>query len=158
MKFAMKVGIFLVLVITLAGEGMAAQKDIVDTAAANANLSQLVDLVKEAGLVDTLKGPGPFTVFAPNNDAFFNIPKEDLKALMENTTDLKKVLTYHVVAGKLMAKDLKNGMQLKTLQGENLTVKVGPEGVMIAGAKVIEPDINASNGVIHIINAVLMPT
>jgi uncharacterized surface protein with fasciclin (FAS1) repeats len=77
---------------------------------------------------------------------------------MENTTDLKKVLTYHVVAGKLMAKDLKNGMQLKTLQGENLTVKVGPEGVMIAGAKIIEPNINASNGVIHIINAVLMPT
>jgi uncharacterized surface protein with fasciclin (FAS1) repeats len=157
MKFAMKTVMFLALAITLIGMGMAAQKDIVDMAAANTNLSQLVDLVKEAGLVDTLKGPGPFTVFAPNNDAFFNIPKQDLKALMENTTDLKKVLTYHVVPGKLMAKDLKNDMELKTVEGENLTVKVGPEGVMISGAKVIVPDINASNGVIHIINTVLMP-
>lgn len=157
MKFALPIAMFLALSMILAGVGMAADKNVVGTAASDKNLSQLVDLIKTAGIIDMLNGTGPFTIFAPDNDAF-KASNVDLKALMKNTTDLKKVLTVHIVDAKKTSKDLKDGMVLKTVQGENLTVKIAPDGVItISGVKVIKPDIEASNGVVHIINSVLMP-
>jgi uncharacterized surface protein with fasciclin (FAS1) repeats len=133
------------------------EMNIVDTANASGNFTELVGAIETAGLVDTLSAPGSLTVFAPNDDAFFKIPNEDYKALLENTTNLKKILTFHVVNGKIMSKDLKDGQELTTLQGQKLMVKVGPEGVTVNGAKVVQADIEASNGVIHVIDTVLMP-
>ena len=95
----------------------AAEKDIVDTAVAAGNFKTLVSAVEAAGLVDTLKGPGPFTVFAPTDDAFAKVPKDQIEALLANKTQLTAVLTYHVVAGKVMSTDLTNGMMAKTVQG-----------------------------------------
>jgi uncharacterized surface protein with fasciclin (FAS1) repeats len=134
-----------------------AEKNIVDTANVSGNFTELVGAIETAGLVDALSAPGNLTVFAPNDDAFFKIPNEDYKALLENTTELKNVLTFHVVEGKIMSKDLKDGQKLTTLQGENLIVKIGPDGVTVNGAKVVQADIEASNGVIHVIDTVLMP-
>ena len=104
-----------------------------------------------------LNGTGPFTVFAPVNNVFHNMSTEDLGVLIKNTTELKKVITFHIVGIKKASKDLKNGMELKTVQGENLTVAIGPKGIVISGVKVIKPDIEASNGVIHEISSVLKP-
>jgi uncharacterized surface protein with fasciclin (FAS1) repeats len=133
--------------------------DIVDIAAGNPEFSTLVTAVKAAGLVDTLKSKGPFTVFAPTNAAFARIPKHKLEALLKNKKALTAVLTYHVVAGKVMAADvvkLKNGTKVKTVQGRSIVVRVKP-GVMVNNAKVVKTDIEASNGVIHVIDTVLMP-
>jgi uncharacterized surface protein with fasciclin (FAS1) repeats len=139
--------------------GAAKADDIVDIAAGNPEFSTLVTAVKAAGLVDTLKSAGPFTVFAPTNAAFAKIPKHKLEALLKNKKALTAVLTYHVVGGKVMAADvvkLKNGTKVKTVQGRSITVRVKP-GVMVNNAKVIKTDIEASNGVIHVIDTVLMP-
>jgi len=111
--------------------------------------------LKTAGLVETLKGKGPFTVFAPNDAAFAKIPKEQLDALLADKGKLTKVLTYHVVAGKVMAADVKAGA-VKTVEGSNLTIST-TGGVMVDQAKVIKTDIAASNGVIHVIDSVVMP-
>lgn len=141
----------------LAGVCIAAEKNIMDTANASANLTGFVGAVETAGLTDTLN-TGTFTVFAPNDDAFFSMPPEDYKALLENSTELKKVLTFHVVEGKIMLKDLKDGQELTSVQGEKLTIKVGSDKkVTVNGANITEPDITASNGVIQIIDTVLMP-
>ena len=141
----------------LAGVCIAAEKNIMDTANANANLTGFVGAVETAGLADTLN-TGTFTVFAPNDDAFFSMPTEDYKALLGNSTELKKVLTFHVVEGKIMLKDLKNGQVLTSVQCENLTVKVGSNKVVtVNGANITEADITASNGIIHIIDTVLKP-
>jgi uncharacterized surface protein with fasciclin (FAS1) repeats len=105
--------------------------------------------------VDTLKGKGPFTVFAPTDEAFAKIPKADLEALLKDKAKLKAVLTYHVVAGKVMAADVKAG-KVKTVQGSELTVSTS-SGVMVDNAKVIKTDIVADNGVIHVIDTVIMP-
>jgi uncharacterized surface protein with fasciclin (FAS1) repeats len=139
--------------------GAAKADDIVDIAAGNPEFSTLVTAVKAAGLVDTLKSKGPFTVFAPTNAAFAKIPKHKLEELLKNKKALTAVLTYHVVPGKIMAADvvkLKNGTKVKTVQGRSITVRVKP-GVMVNNAKVIKTDIEASNGVIHVIDTVLMP-
>jgi uncharacterized surface protein with fasciclin (FAS1) repeats len=129
--------------------------DIVDTAVAAGNFKTLVTALKAAGLVDTLKGKGPFTVFAPTDDAFAKIPKADLDALLANKAKLKSVLTYHVVSGKVMSTDIKPGM-VKSVQGEKLTIgTVG--GVTVDKAKVVAADVAADNGVIHAIDTVLMP-
>ena len=130
-------------------------KDIVDTAIAAGNFKTLVTVVQAAGLVDTLKGKGPFTVFAPTDEAFAKIPKADLDALLKDKAKLTAVLTYHVVAGKVMAKDIKPG-KVKTVQGSELTLST-TGGVTVDGAKVTTADIVADNGVIHVIDTVLMP-
>jgi uncharacterized surface protein with fasciclin (FAS1) repeats len=134
---------------------MAADKDIVDTAQSAGSFNTLVVALKTAGLVETLKGKGPFTVFAPNDAAFAKIPKEQLDALLADKGKLTKVLTYHVVAGKVMAADVKAGA-VKTVEGSNLTIST-TGGVMVDQAKVIKTDIAASNGVIHVIDSVVMP-
>ncbi|MEZ7815905.1 MAG: fasciclin domain-containing protein [Burkholderiaceae bacterium] len=130
-------------------------KDIVDTAVAAGSFKTLAAALGAAGLVDTLKGAGPFTVFAPTDEAFAKIPKADLDALLKDKAKLTSVLTYHVVAGKVMAADVKAG-KVKTVQGSELTVTTS-YGVKVDMSKVIKTDIVADNGVIHVIDTVLMP-
>ena len=130
-------------------------KDIVDTAVAAGSFKTLATALGAAGLVDTLKGKGPFTVFAPTDEAFAKIPKADLDALLKDKAKLTSVLTYHVVADKVMAADVKAG-KIKTVQGSELTVST-KGGVMVDSAKVIKTDIVADNGVIHVIDSVIMP-
>lgn len=136
-----------------------APKDIVDVAAASADHSTLVAAVKAAGLVETLKGAGPFTVFAPTNAAFNALPAGTVDGLLkpENKADLTSILTYHVVAGAIKAADLKDGQKVKTVQGAELTVSIKDGKVMIDGANVTAADLAASNGVIHVIEAVVTP-
>lgn len=132
-------------------------KDIVDIAAGNKDFSTLVAAVKAAGLVDTLKGDGPFTVFAPTNAAFEKLPKGTVETLLkpENKAKLVKILTYHVVPGKVMAKDVKAG-KVKTAAGAELTIAT-EGGVSVDKAKVVKTDIEAKNGVIHVIDTVVIP-
>ena len=130
-------------------------KDIVDTAVAAGSFKTLAAALGAAGLVDTLKGKGPFTVFAPTDEAFAKIPKADLDALLKDKAKLTAVLTYHVVAGKVMAADVKAG-KVKTVQGSDLTVTTAG-GVQVNGAKVVKTDIVADNGVIHVIDTVVIP-
>ena len=134
---------------------MAADKDIVDTAIGAGSFKTLVAAVQKAGLVETLKGKGPFTVFAPTDEAFAKIPKDQLDALLADKAKLTKVLTYHVVAGKVMAADVKAG-PAKSVEGSNITITTDG-GVMVDKAKVVKTDIAASNGVIHVIDSVIMP-
>jgi uncharacterized surface protein with fasciclin (FAS1) repeats len=129
--------------------------DIVDTAVAAGSFKTLATALQAAGLIDTLKGPGPFTVFAPTDEAFAKVPKADLEALLKDKAKLTAVLTYHVVGGKVMAKDVKAG-KVKSVQGSEITVSTG-SGVMVDGAKVIKTDIVADNGVIHVIDSVIIP-
>ncbi len=136
--------------------GMSFAADIVDTAVAAGNFTTLVKLVKAAGLVDTLKGPGPFTVFAPTDAAFAKVPAETMDALGKDPEKLKKVLTYHVVSGKVMAADVKSGM-VPTVAGSSAKLTAAGGKVMIDGATVVKADIEASNGVIHVIDSVIMP-
>ncbi len=131
-------------------------KDIVDTAVAAGSFNTLVAAVKQAGLVDTLKGKGPLTVFAPTDAAFAKIPKDQLNAILADKALLTKILTYHVVAGKVMAADVKPGT-VKTVQGSNMTVSMEGGNVMVDNAKVVKTDIAASNGVIHVIDSVIVP-
>ena len=136
---------------------LAAQaKDIVDTAVAAGNFKTLATALQAAGLVDTLKGPGPFTAFAPTDAAFAKVPKADLDALLKDKAKLSAVLTYHVLAGKVMAKDVMAG-KAKTVQGSELTLTTAGGGVQVNGAKVTSADIVADNGVIHVIDTVLIP-
>jgi uncharacterized surface protein with fasciclin (FAS1) repeats len=142
--------------LAIAGAAVAAQaKDIVDTAVAAGNFKTLATALQAAGLVYTLKGAGPFTVFAPTDEAFAKVPKDRLDALLKDKAALTKVLTYHVVPGKVMAKDVKAG-KVKTVQGGELTLAT-TGGVTVDGAKVTATDIVASNGVIHVIDTVVMP-
>jgi uncharacterized surface protein with fasciclin (FAS1) repeats len=134
----------------------AAKSDIVDTAVAAGQFNTLAKALTAAGLIDTLKGPGPFTVFAPTDAAFAKIPADKLNALLADKAALTKVLTYHVVPGTVMAADVKTGA-LKTVEGQALNVVVSPSGVTVNNAKVIKTDIVAKNGVIHVIDTVVMP-
>ena len=133
--------------------------NIVQNAAASDQHSTLVAAVKAAGLDATLSGAGPFTVFAPTNAAFDKLPAGTVDNLVkpENKDQLTKILTYHVVAGNVKAADLKDGQKIKTVQGEELTVKINGSNVMINDAMVTNPDIESSNGVIHVVDGVLMP-
>ena len=147
-----------ILIATVLSLGMtlsAQAKDIVDTAVAAGSFKTLATALGAAGLVDTLKGKGPFTVFAPTDEAFAKIPKADLDALLKDKAKLTSVLTYHVVAGKVMAADVKAG-KVKTVQGSELTVSTSM-GVTVDNAKVTKTDIIADNGVIHVIDTVMMP-
>lgn len=130
--------------------------DIVDTAVAAGSFKTLAAALQKAGLVDTLKGEGPFTVFAPTDAAFAKIPKAQLDALLADKAMLTKVLTYHVVAGKVMAANVKAG-PVKTVEGENLTISIENGRVMADKSTVTKTDIVASNGVIHVIDSVMMP-
>jgi uncharacterized surface protein with fasciclin (FAS1) repeats len=150
-----KVMVASALSLAMIGSAVAAGKDIVDTAVAAGSFKTLATALKEAGLIETLKGKGPFTVFAPTDEAFAKVPKADLDALLKDKAALTKVLTYHVVPGKVMAKDVKAG-KVKTVQGGELTVSTDG-GVKVDGAMVTKTDIAASNGVIHVIDSVVMP-
>ncbi len=129
--------------------------DIVDTAIAAGSFKTLATALQAAGLVETLKGKGPFTVFAPTDEAFAKIPKADLDALLKDKAKLQAVLTYHVVAGKVMAKDVKAG-NVKTVQGGDIKITTA-NGVMVNNAKVVATDVAADNGVIHVIDTVILP-
>ena len=132
--------------------------DIVDTAIAAGSFTTLVTAVKAAGLVDTLKGPGPFTVFAPNDAAFAKLPAGTVESLLkpENKAKLVAILTYHVVPGKVMSKDIAGKKMAKTVEGAEVSIDA-TNGVRIDNAKVVKADIEASNGVIHVIDTVIMP-
>ena len=133
-------------------------KDIVAVASGAGSFKTLVAAVKAAGLVETLQGTGPFTVFAPTDEAFAKLPKGTVESLLkpENKEKLVAILTYHVVAGKVMAADVKT-MMAKTVNGKSLDVKVTDGAVTVDNAKVIKTDVAASNGVIHVIDTVVMP-
>lgn len=145
-----------IVISTLALSAAAVQaKDIVDTAVAAGDFKTLAAALEKAGLVDTLKGKGPFTVFAPTDAAFAKVPKKDLEALLADKSKLAAVLTYHVIPGSVMAKDVQAG-KVKTVQGSDLTVSTSG-GVKVDGANVTKADIVADNGVIHVIDSVVLP-
>jgi len=147
---------FLIASVLAFGLSVSAQaKDIVDTAVGAGNFKTLAAALTAAGLVDTLKGKGPFTVFAPTDEAFAKIPKADLDALLKDKAKLTSILTYHVVSGKVMAADVKAG-KVKTVQGSEITIST-TAGVKFDNANVIKTDITADNGVIHVIDSVVMP-
>ena len=133
--------------------------NIVGLAVATPELSTLVTALKAGDLVETLSGQGPFTVFAPTNEAFSKLPTSTLNHLLEpeNKEELVNVLTYHVAAGNVQSKDLRNGQCIKTLQGKKLRVHLRDGGVDINNAKVVQADVEASNGVVHVIDSVLLP-
>ena len=131
-------------------------QNIVETAVAAGSFKTLVTAVQVAGLVDTLSGAGPFTVFAPTDEAFAKIPKETLDAVLADKAKLTAILTYHVVAGKVMASDVMGLTSAKTVQGDEVKIDTA-DGVMVNDAKVVQTDIECTNGVIHVIDSVLMP-
>ena len=145
-------------VLALALNSAATAGDIVDTAIAG-KFNTLVAAVKAAGLVDTLKGPGPFTVFAPTDEAFAKLPAGTLDDLLkpENKAKLQSVLTYHVVPGKVMSRDVVKLNSAKTAEGSTIRIKANSNGVMVNDAHVVKADIAASNGVIHVIDKVILP-
>ena len=132
-------------------------KDIVDTAVAAGSFDTLATALKAAGLVETLKGKGPFTVFAPTDDAFKKLPAGTLEKLLADKAQLTKVLTYHVVAGKVMAADVVKLSEAKTVEGSAVKIEVKDGKVKVNGANVVKTDIGASNGVIHVIDTVILP-
>ncbi len=131
--------------------------DIVDVAVEAGSFPTLVQAIEAAGLVETLKGEGPFTVFAPTDEAFAAVPEDVLNDLLADTEALTAVLTYHVVPGKVMAADVVELESAETVQGQSVTISTMYGNVMIDGATVVQTDIEASNGVIHVIDAVIMP-
>jgi uncharacterized surface protein with fasciclin (FAS1) repeats len=135
------------------------EKDIVESAVAAGSFKTLVSAVQAAGLADTLKGAGPFTVFAPTDEAFAKLPAGTVENLLkpENKAKLQAILTYHVVPGKVMAADVVKINMAKTVNGQSLTVNTKNGAVMVDNAKVVKTDIPASNGVIHVIDAVILP-
>ena len=134
-------------------------QNIVELAGGTANLSTLVAAVKAGDLVETLQGEGPFTVFAPTDEAFAALPEGTLESLLkpENKDKLVRILTYHVVSGKVKSSDLKNGMKAKTVQGGDIKISLAGKKVSINDASVTSADVMASNGVVHVIDKVIMP-
>lgn len=141
------------------GSMMTSEKTIVQIASTNGSFKTLTAALKAAGLISTLSSPGPFTVFAPTDAAFAALPKGTVEKLLkpENKAMLVKILTYHVVSGEVLSTSLKSG-NVKTVEGGSVRVKVSPRGVMVNNAKVVKADIRASNGVIHVIDKVIMPS
>ena len=158
MKTLLALSTVIALSLTGLNAGEDKKMDIVDTAVSAKSFNTLVAAVKAAGLVETLKGEGPFTVFAPTDEAFAKLPEGTLETLLkpENKEKLANILKYHVVAGKVMAKDVKAG-EVKTVLGEKATIAVEDGKVTIDGANVVKTDIATSNGVIHVIDAVILP-
>jgi uncharacterized surface protein with fasciclin (FAS1) repeats len=150
----------LALTLTVANSGaMAAEKDVVDTAVAAGSFNTLAKALTAADLVKTLKGPGPFTVFAPTDEAFAKLPAGTLENLLkpENKAKLQRILTYHVVPGKVMAADVVKLKSAKSVSGDTIAIATGNGGVRVDGAAVVKTDIVATNGVIHVIDAVILP-
>lgn len=158
-RWTMMAAVAALAISPLAADHHGKKKDIVDTAVAAGSFNTLVTAVKAAGLVDALKADGPLTVFAPTDEAFAKVPKATLEALLkpENKEQLKAVLTYHVVSGNVMAKDVVNLKSAEALSGETIKIKVKKGSVMLNDAKVIKTDIATSNGTIHVIDTVLLP-
>ncbi|MGJ3236342.1 fasciclin domain-containing protein [Marivirga sp.] len=158
MKKLLKSIVLSVLVVGLFFSVKAQDKNIVELAAGTESLSTLVTAVKAAGLVETLSGNGPFTVFAPTNEAFEALPEGTLESLLkpENKDQLVAVLTYHVIGAEVMSSDLKEGQKAKTVQGEEVTISL-KYGASVNGAKVAKADVKASNGVVHVIDKVILP-
>lgn len=148
----------MVAVLPAAASAQAAPtKDIVETAVAAGSFKTLATALTAAGLIETLKSKGPFTVFAPTDDAFAKIPPAALASLLKDKAALTKVLTYHVVAGKVMAKDVVKLSKAKTVEGADVAIMVMDGKVMVNKAHVVKTDIETSNGVIHVIDSVIMP-
>ncbi|MDC1315446.1 fasciclin domain-containing protein [Pseudomonadales bacterium] len=155
---AITIGLFTLAISMFASAGHhGMKKDIVDTAVAAGDFNTLVTAVKAAGLVETLKGEGPFTVFAPTDAAFAKVPTDTLNALLADKAALANVLTYHVVAGNVMAADVVKLTSAVTVQGQAVSIAVKDGKVYVDGAQVVATDIKASNGVIHVIDAVILP-
>ena len=155
---AITIGLFTLAISMFASAGHhGMKKDIVDTAVAAGDFNTLVTAVKAAGLVETLKGEGPFTVFAPTDAAFAKVPTDTLNALLADSAALANVLTYHVVAGNVMAADVVKLTSAVTVQGQAVSIAVKDGKVYVDGAQVTATDIKASNGVIHVIDAVILP-
>ena len=156
-------GIALVAAMTVAAgplatspAGAESPADVVDTAVADGQFNTLVAAVQAAGLIDTLKGPGPFTVFAPTDAAFAQLPPGTLEALLQQPDQLQAILAYHVVPGTVMAADIADGQATTTVQGAPISFST-TDGVRVNGATVVQPDLAVSNGVIHVIDTVLLP-
>ena len=142
--------------LTLPVQAASSKVDIVDTAVAAGSFKTLVKAIQAAGLVETLKGEGPFTVFAPTDEAFAKLPAGTLDALLKDKAKLQAVLTYHVVSGRVMASDVTKLSSAKTVQGQSLSIDTS-KGVKVGTANVVKTDVLASNGVIHVIDSVLIP-
>lgn len=151
--------IAMVFTLLVSSSVFAQKKDIVELAVGNDNLSTLVAAVKAAGLVETLQGNGPYTVFAPTNEAFAKLPEGTVEMLLkpENKDKLVAVLTYHVVSGKVLSTDLKNNMKAATVQGSKATIKLNKGKAKVDNATVVAADVLASNGVVHVIDEVILP-
>lgn len=156
-KTVLAVAVGVALILTVLGPAAAQQKDVVDTAIAAGNFKSLVAAVQAADLVTQLKGPGPYTVFAPTDEAFAKIPKADLDALLKDKAKLTKVLTHHVFAGNANSKDLAMLKDLSVADGGRLSIEVGKGTLKVGGANVVKADIAVSNGIIHVVDAVLIP-
>jgi uncharacterized surface protein with fasciclin (FAS1) repeats len=156
MKLSRNATLAIAATIALAGSARGQEKDIVETAVAAGNFKTLAAALQAAGLVDTLKGKGPFTVFAPTDEAFAKIPKADLDALLKDKARLTAVLTYHVVPGKVTAAEVVKLKDAKTVQGGRVTIDA-TKGVRVNDASVVKADVMASNGVIHVIDTVILP-
>jgi uncharacterized surface protein with fasciclin (FAS1) repeats len=158
-SFSKTVAILLAVVVVAGCYEEESKLDIVDTAVAAGDFKTLTTALEAAGLVEALKGEGPFTVFAPTDEAFAKLPEGTLEDLLkpENKSTLQGILKYHVVAGKVMAADVVKVDSAKTLQGEELSVQVKDGTVMVDEATVVKTDIECSNGVIHVIDSVLLP-
>jgi len=155
--FTVSFAVLAVLALTIPAIRASEQpKDIVDTAVAAGSFTTLAKALQAAGLIDTLKGAGPFTVFAPTDEAFAKLPAGTLEALLQDKAKLTAVLTYHVVPGKVMAADVLKLKSAKTVQGQSVTIDTS-HGVMVDKAHVVKTDIVASNGVIHVIDSVILP-
>lgn len=148
---------FAVSLLAFASAQAEGPKDIVDTAVSAGSFTTLATALKTAGLVDTLKGEGPFTVFAPTDAAFAKLPPGTLEGLLKDKAKLTAVLTYHVVAGKVMAADVVKLKSAKTVQGQSLQISLSGKNVKVDQANLTQTDINASNGVIHVIDSVVLP-
>ena len=135
----------------------AQSKDMVDTAVAAGTFKRLAAALQAAGLVQTLKGPGPFTVFAPTDEAFAKIPKADLDALLKDKAKLTAVLSYHVFAGNANSSDLRQLKDLSTVQGGRIKIEATKTSLKMDSATVVKPDVPASNGIIHVVDTVLIP-
>jgi len=154
--FPLAIALLLIAGTAFAGSYEKKQSDIVDIATSNDSFSTLVTALQAAGLVETLQSAGPFTVFAPTNEAFAKLPEGTLEGLLDDKEKLTQVLTYHVVSGKVSSSQAARLTSATTVQGGNLAID-SSNGVMINGAKVVQADIEASNGVIHVIDTVLIP-
>lgn len=158
-NLAMTLTLIISLLISIPAFSAQHEKDIVDTAVEAGSFSTLVAAVQAAGLVDTLKGDGPFTLFAPTDDAFAKLPEGTVEGLLEpeNKEKLQGILLYHVVSGKVMAADVVKLSSAKTVNGKDLAIMTSGKTVMVNDATVVQTDIATSNGVIHVIDTVLMP-